>query len=665
MRIIKKCLLLITVFMFFILSAVNLAACGKDNEKIKDNDDIFISDGNHNVSIKKTDKLMLSRGKSDYKIVYPEDANSEELMAKGELQQLFKEATDLILPALTDAQLECFNADNDKYIFIGDNKFAIEQNIVPAESEYGKSGYVIKSKGDSIFICGSNSTGTLFGTYKFLEYILNYDYFYTDIYHIDTGIADIPLKNYDVSIIYDIPFSRLVYGYTNNRQNDLKFSVQYLTSSAVNGVTGHASTYWLPADIYFTPGETNYHPEWFEEGCTKDSYRYQLCFTARGDKEGTYKLMVETMAKTAIEVFKKDLSACELDCSMADRNAWCNCDGCKAVIAKYGAESATQVLLLNDVAEYIDKWMQSEEGKPYAREYYLSFYAYFCAVTAPKAIDDDIKLSKRIMPIIADVNMDITSSPHAESNKATRQYYVDWGKVAQNVSAYTYIERYNEYLSPIETINDMQAWFQFYKSQNVSSIWNLGNCYEFGFATGWGGLEVYLNGKLSYDVNSDINYYIDKYFTYVYEDAASTMKQMFNEWRAQDEYNAANFSDYSGQLANYININKEIYFSKTLLEHWLGLFDKALSHVEYLKTANPTKYVVIEKMIKGERVAYEYTYFMIYRYKLPQTKLINLCKMFLEDIETTGITRYCESGGNMNEISYIKGILKGVLEQYE
>ena len=127
-----------------------------------------------------------------------------------------------------------------------------------------------------------------------MEYILNYDYFYTDIYHIDTGIADIPLKHYDVSIIYDIPFSRLVYGYTNNRQNDLKFSVQSLTSSAVNGVTGHASTYWLPADIYFTPGETNYHPEWFEEGCTKDSYRYQLCFTARGDKEGTYKLMVET-----------------------------------------------------------------------------------------------------------------------------------------------------------------------------------------------------------------------------------------------------------------------------------------------------------------------------------------------------------------------------------
>jgi hypothetical protein len=162
-----------------------------------------------------------------------------------------------------------------------------------------------------------------------------------------------------------------------------------------------------------------------------------------------------------------------------------------------------------------------------------------------------------------------------------------------------------------------------------------------------------------------VNYYIDKYFKYVYEDAGDTMKQMFNEWRAQDAYNAATFKDYSGQAANYIDINKEEYFSKSILDRWIGLFDKALSEVDYLKDINPEKYAILEKMIKGERVAYDYTYFMIYRYKLPQAELLNLCHTFLDDLEVAGVVRYRESGGDANEIAYIKNIVKGVIAQYE
>ncbi len=656
MRILKKSLLFLILIVITLTSIFGLVGC---------NDSVSSGDPNHKVNITKTNKKLLSRGTSEFTIVYPKESNSEELMAMGELQALFMEATDLKLPAITDDQISAFDKNQDKYIFIGDNKFAVEQDLVPSVATYGMSGYVIKSVGDSIFICGAHATGTLFGTYRFLEDILNYDYFYKDIYHVDTGIADITLNKYDVSIIYDIDFSRLVYGYTNNRQNDLKHSVQALQTTPVNGQTGHSSIYWLPAATYFTEGEENYHPEWFEEGTNKDTYRYQLCFTAHGNSQGTYDLMIETMAQNIIKSFKEDPEAYVFDCSMSDRNAWCTCNGCLAVIEKYGANSATEVLCLNDVADYVDAWMASEEGKPYAREFYIKFYAYECIINPPKPVDDDIYLSNRLMPIIADAYMDITSSPYADTNKSTIKYYEDWGKVSKHISAYTYLERYREYLSPIETINDMQAWFQFYEKNNVTSIWNLGNVGEFGFATGWGGLEVYLNGKLSCDVNADVNYYIDKYFKYVYKEAGNTMKQMFNEWRAQDAYNAENFVDYYGQMANYIDINQEKYFSKGVLSRWMGLFDKALSEIEYMKDIDPEGYNVMQKMIRGERVAYDYTYFMIYRYKLPKAEVLNLCYTFLDDLEASGVVRYRESGGDSNEIVYIKNLVKGVIAQYE
>ena len=668
MKILKKTGLLLMSAVIAMSSCMGLFACKNSSEEEEDSTTTVETpvDENHIVNITATGEKLLSRGVSDFKIVYPSDANSTELMAVGELQLLFQEATDCKLPMVSDAEIAGFDVENGKYIFIGDNKFAIEQELVPDKVKYGPSGYVIKSVGDSIFICGSYAEGTLFGTYRFLEYILNYDYFYKDIYHINTGIADIPLMHYDVSIIYDLPYARLVYGYTNNDQNDLKHSNQSMPTSGAIGHTGHASVYWLPADTYFTPGLETYHPEWFEQGTTKDSDRYQLCFTARGNAEGTYDLMVEAMANSAIKAFMKDPEATAFDCSMSDRNAWCTCEGCNAVIEKYGANVATQILLLNDVADKIDEWMASEEGKEYAREYRIKFYAYLCAAPAPNPVDDEIYLSKRLMPIIADVNMDITSSPYVTSNDGTRSLYENWGKISQSISAYGYLERYHEYISPIETINDMQAWYQFYKEQHVFNIWNLAAGGEQGFATGWGGLEVYLNGKLSCDVNADVNYYIDKYFKYVYEDAADTMKQIFNEWRAQDEYNASVHPAYSGPSANYIDINKEEYFSKSVLVRWIDLFDKALSEVEYLKESDPYKYAVMEKMIKGERVAYDYTYFSIYRYKMPQTELVDLCTMFLDDLEVAGITRFNEgAGANQSDIAYMKGILKEVLAQYD
>ncbi len=656
----KKFSIIILSFIITLTSVFGLIGC---NDKIASK-----TDGNHKVEITTTNKTFLSEGKSEYKIVIPASADSKELMASAELQTLFKEATGWILPVVEDEDLQQVDYKTDKYIFIGETSFAVSEELLPNKAKYGRSGYIIKSMGDCLFIIGSYSNGTLYGVYRYLEYILDYDYYGFEIYSMKTGIADMKLKNFDVSIIYDIDFSRMVYGYTNNNTYNLKHSVQSLPTVPVNGQTGHSSIYWFDRDIYLdqTKNPDTYHPEWFQDDWESQylgtELRYQLCFTAHG--EDTYDEMVGVMAGQIKEKIMESEDNYVFDCSMSDKDTWCPCDACEAVINKYGgAKSATQVLFLNDVCANVDAWFDTEEGKPYTCEYLVKFYAYLCTTQAPEPVDKDIYLSRRLCPIIADVNMDITSSPYASDNKSTTLLYTGWGKISKNIAAYTYCCRYDEYISPIEIINDMQAWYRFYDSQNVSSIWNLGNCYEMGFATGWGNLNVYLSSKLACDVDVNVNDYIKKYFKNVYKDAGETMLTMFNEWRARDEYNS-NMENppapYAGSLANYKDICFPEFFPKSVLNRWMDLFEQALNDIEYLKQTNEAEYNVIKKMIIGERVAYDYIYFDTYD-TLPKAELNVVAQRLIDDIKFAGVTRFREGGEPRDINDYIDQFVKGAI----
>ena len=123
---------------------------------------------------------LLKDGASNYKIVLPDDADADEALAGERLQSLFKEATGCTLHIVNDNAISAIN-ENDKYIFIGDNDFALANNLVPTQTEVKTTGYTIRTKDKSIYIAGGKSVGTLFGVYNFLGRVLNYDYYAEDI----------------------------------------------------------------------------------------------------------------------------------------------------------------------------------------------------------------------------------------------------------------------------------------------------------------------------------------------------------------------------------------------------------------------------------------------------------------------------------------------------
>ena len=639
-------------------TSVLLAAFGCKPDNQPSTDGIPEDDPTKQEIILPTNEYLLSQGKTAYKIVCAENASEEERFAAGELQELFREATNVQLAIVSDEEI----LETDKYISIGKTKFVQDKEFLPVSAEYGTSGYVINTEGSNVFIVGGGTIGTIYGTYKFLDYILGYDYFYPEIYALERGVVEIPLMDYDVSIIPDIEYNSMRYGFNGSQMQHLKYSMQRFPTTAINGQTGHSSVSgWFPKSVYLNEAdEDNYHPNWYMLPGADDTDRVfdgtnvtQLCYTARGN-ETEYKALVETAATTMKTKMMGNSAACVFDFSLTDDYNWCNCDACASVIEKYGEESALVIHYLNDVTETVETWFETEEGKPYQRDFFVNFYAYYTLVDAPvrnnngvlSVVDDSVKCNKHVTPQLADIEMDYTQSIHDEINLDSKQRFEEWNYVSKNMCGYFYSARYNDYLSPLDTFNDMQALYQFSEEMGLMYIYNLGTGgadQEKGFPTGWCALRIYLAAKLGIDTSIDLNAYIDKFFKGVYLDAAEPMRKIFNEWRFTEEYNSKTYPEYVGKNSYYRDVKKEKYYSQSLLERWKGYFDEALEAIQYLKTSDPVRYERTRDMIVGERVYVNYYYYSIYKLYLPTQKLTAVKKELADDIEHLGITIMVES----------------------
>ena len=174
MKFFKKAL---TVFMAICMTAsFFMAGCSKD--ETEENED---NSGATNEELESAGSYLLKNGASSYKILLPEDADTDEVLAGERLQSLFEEATNVLLPIVSDTDISSIDSD-DEYILLGDNDFAVENDLVPQEKDVKATGYTIKTKDKCIYIVGGRSIGTLFGVYNFLGRILNYDYFTKDVY---------------------------------------------------------------------------------------------------------------------------------------------------------------------------------------------------------------------------------------------------------------------------------------------------------------------------------------------------------------------------------------------------------------------------------------------------------------------------------------------------
>ena len=597
---------------------------------------------------------LVSGGKTDYKLVVADDADKSEKYAISEFTYFFKEATGITLECVTDQGKT--HDKNNRYVCIGDNDLFRSADLGFEKSALQKDEVRVETKDQSIYVIGGGTDGTLYAVYELLEDLFHYDFFFTDAYYIDKGVSDVKLKDYSIVSVPDFSYRLPNTGYTwdnyetaKRMRFDDRFDGGLLrVGNKENGVTytasNHNSFVFLPPFLHY--GE---HPEWYSTAMKSTTEPAQLCYTAHGDAE-SYELMLQEVMEVAKTNFIADQESTVLSISIQDIMAWCECPACSADYKTYGTYSASVIKFLNDLNVLVKEWFTGD-GKAYARDYKLAFLAYYNTVAAPaklktgsldeyEPVAPEVKADPEIAVIYAPIEGDFSRTIDDPNSTNTTIYHnmLKWSAVCDHLMMWSYSTMYSDYLMPIDTFNAIQGNYQFYKDMNVFWMFNQGQTSQANSASGWLILKTYLDSKLEWDVDADMNYYIDKFFTYYFEDASDAMRDYFESYRIhwqvlrEDGFNNA-MSAYWGA-----RIKRAELWQKPTLLNWHGKCEEALESIEYLRIENPDKYNLLRERILTERVSVNYMLVLFYERTSAAGDVALWKTQFKDDVSLIGLS---------------------------
>lgn len=618
-RIMASCLSLLTLSM-----VAFTAGCRKGDDS--NGSDVSLNKpvdgGLHQDTQKETEDKLVANGKTDYKIVMPTNATKNEDIAVSELVGFFHEATGIVLPRVNDSQV-MFD-ENSKYIVIGETTLNDTANVKADVNEVKTRGYIIKTVGKSIFIVGGKDDGTVNGVYGFLEKVFDYDYFASKCYTIQKGVKNVALYDFDVKEAPDINHVTLdtMYSHAGDALWRTRLKTSYATMYALwigSHVAHNTVQGFLPVGTYLNQDDPeNYHPEWYS-----NSYGNQVCWTAHGDPESRELLMKTVLDRVTLELTRQP-NAEYLLYGIEDNTGVCGCTACKAKLDVYGQPSGLYIEFVNELKARVDAWFEGE-GKEYYRPFQIHFFAYLDWDVPPVKYDEKgenpqvtIKCAEGVVPYTAYIRHDYQYAIYDPKVKFTYDRIKAWNMVADEVAFYYYDTNFVHPLAGYNTFESLQSNYQIAFESGANWLLNQ-SMTQLSNRTGWSNLKNYWQGKLGWNVNSDMNYYTEKFFENYFGPAATSMKKWFMEWRAhtiymRDElghnmFNPKNKDDFIGGVLDsslYIKTPKAEYWSINLLDRWWGYADEALKAIESLKITSPEKYDFYYKAIILERVSLGY-----------------------------------------------------------
>ena len=144
----------------------SLWGCKKNNNNTTSESEINeTSTSEKNMEVVE-DEYLVESGRSDYKIIHPENCTAAELFASSELSKFIYDSTGAEIEIHTDLNRKF--KETDKYLVVGNTNLSTDV-VKEMKSTLSTDGFVIKTVGRSIFLAGENDSGTLYCVYDFLE----------------------------------------------------------------------------------------------------------------------------------------------------------------------------------------------------------------------------------------------------------------------------------------------------------------------------------------------------------------------------------------------------------------------------------------------------------------------------------------------------------------
>lgn len=605
-------------------------------------------------TLKPVQATLAKAGVSEYSIVVPDKSENIDnygaaTRAAKELKTFFREATGA---DLGDYVQDTGNLKSDiKYISIGFTN-ALNNNVEGVDYDaLGISGYSIRTIDGNVYISGQGM-GLMNGVYEFLRTHFNYEYYTDGFYKIDDcTLKDVVLQTineeYKPSFEYRLP----AYGFEITAAGgyatdpDVGYRMQY-NSLSIKGVgenMWHNFFNAIPLEEYKSA-----HPNWFSPDGS------QPCLTR--DKDG----LATEMAGKVKAVLEANPTATFVMIGQQDNDKWCTCATCKSVISQYGGyNSATYILFMNAVSDKLQPYL-IESGRTDVK---LGMFAYHKTQDAPVttvggkvSLIDGMKLNSNVCVVYAPIEANYYVSFNDEVNASVKKNIEGWGLVADNVLYWIYMENFGYYQLIFDNFGSMQENLQLLHKHNGMWLYNLGQ-YNNGNSTGFSRYKAYLNAKLMWNVNADVNALTDDFFNNYFGVASADMRKFFNEYRAMTKHIYENKDKTIGYLSLNGHTPSASDFWYSSLNKWLGYIDNALAEAEKLSKTDATEGERVTKAVKLESLFIRYALITYFSGNFTSDQLLTMKTEWQADATALGVT-LCGEHKNLETLYKEWGILK-------
>ena len=605
-------------------------------------------------TLKPVQATLAKAGVSEYSIVVPDKSENIDnygaaTRAAKELKTFFREATGA---DLGDYVQDTGNLKSDiKYISIGFTN-ALNNNVEGVDYDaLGISGYSIRTIDGNVYISGQGM-GLMNGVYEFLRTHFNYEYYTDGFYKIDDcTLKDVVLQTineeYKPSFEYRLP----AYGFEITAAGgyatdpDVGYRMQYnnLSIKGVGENMWHNFFNAIPLEEYKSA-----HPNWFSPDGS------QPCLTR--DKDG----LATEMAGKVKAVLAANPSATFVMIGQQDNDDWCTCDTCKSVISQYGGyNSATYILFMNAVSDKLQPYLV-ESGRTDVK---LGMFAYHKTQDAPVttvggkvSLIDGMKLNSNVCVVYAPIEANYYVSFNDEVNASVKKNIEGWGLVADNVLYWIYMENFGYYQLIFDNFGSMQENLQLLHEHNGMWLYNLGQ-YNNGNSTGFSRYKAYLNAKLMWNVNADVNALTDDFFNNYFGVASADMRKFFNEYRAMTKHIYENEDKTIGYLSLNGHTPSASDFWYSSMNKWLGYIDNALAEAEKLSKTDATEGERVTKAVKLESLFIRYALITYFSGNFTSDQLLTMKTEWQADADKLGVT-LCGEHKNLETLYKEWGILK-------
>lgn len=454
---------------------------------------------------------IVSNGRSAFTVVVPDGAGACLDTAAAEFVSYLEKICGVRLPVKKESETQ----SSENSVLLGSTAYS--EKIKPSDT-VSRDGFLIYSDGSRLLIRGGSERGTLYGVYTFLEEYLGVRWFTPTLEKIPE-CSDVVINSHiDRTVEPSFALRRNDCAGTNDayraktRMNVSFWSEAENHGGALTYVLWDVTLDRLVPDSLFTE-----HPEYFALGEDGKRTTDHVCLS----EPGVLPVAVEN-ARQAILSCPRESSK-HIHIGQKDNTNYCRCEKCKALYEKYGSVSAPTILFTNAFADALDDEFP---------DFTFTFYAY--QETDRPPADLSLRCSENVVPVLCGLHKACRSHPltqcgavdgddgfenlFGEKEPQVAEDFANWVKVADRTYIYDYTINFLNTAQFFSNFGTMQSTMKYMRDIGITGyVYNCGDGHEAAFNE----LRNYLLCKVQWDVDCDVEYWMNEFLKGFYGEAAA------------------------------------------------------------------------------------------------------------------------------------------------